>query len=83
MWDVAVPGAPEFYVLQPFERACEVLPLPQSDKVRFLFGCETDQDKHMTVGITPAVMDKLDFIIISTLIQRHSLPFKLFVCEFA
>ncbi len=66
MWDAAVPGAPEFYVLQSFEHTCEALPLPQSDQVRFLFGCETEQDKHMTVGITPAVMDKLDFIIIPT-----------------
>lgn len=66
MWDAAVPGASPWYEQQPFERICEALPLPESDKIRFLFGCETDQDRHLTVGVSPAVMDRLDFIIIPT-----------------
>ncbi|MBQ8402239.1 MAG: PHP domain-containing protein [Clostridia bacterium] len=66
MWDPAVPGASGWYARQPFERTCEALPLPQSDTVKFLFGCETDQDRYMTVGVSPAVMEKLDFIIIPT-----------------
>ena len=68
MWDPAVPGAENFwfYAQQPYERICESLPLPQADGTRFLFGCETDQLPDGTVGVSPAVMEKLDFIIIPT-----------------
>lgn len=68
MWDPAVPGAENFwfYAQQPYERSCQSLPLPQADGVRFLFGCETDQLADTTVGVSPAVMEKLDFIIIPT-----------------
>ena len=66
MWDPAVPGASGWYAQQPYERTCEALPLPQADGMKFLFGCETDQDMHCTVGVSPAVMEKLDFIIIPT-----------------
>ncbi|MBQ8640603.1 MAG: hypothetical protein IJ480_00165 [Clostridia bacterium] len=66
MWDPAVPGASGWYAKQPYERTCEALPLPQSSFVKFLFGCETDQDRHCTVGCSRALMDRLDFIIIPT-----------------
>ena len=66
MWDPAVPGASGWYAKQPFERTCEALPLPKSPDVNFLFGCETDQDMHCTVGVSPEVMEKLAFIIIPT-----------------
>ncbi len=66
MWDSAVPGASEWYARQPYEHICASLPLPKSDTVKFLFGCETELDRHMTLGISPAVMEKLDFIIIPT-----------------
>lgn len=67
MWDADVPGCTfDFYVKQPYERVCQALPLPQADGVKFLFGCETDQDMHCTIGVTPAMIDKLDFIIIPT-----------------
>ena len=66
MWDPAVPGASGWYARQPYERTCEALPLPQSDKVKFLFGCETDQKMDNVIGVSPALMEKLDFIIIPT-----------------
>jgi len=68
MWDPAVPGAEKFgfYANQPYERTCESLPLPQADGVKFLFGCETDQKMDKAIGVSPAVMEKLDFIIIPT-----------------
>lgn len=66
MWDPAVPGASGWYASQPYERTCEALPLPQADGVRFLFGCETDQKMDNVIGVSPAVMEKLDFIIIPT-----------------
>lgn len=66
MWDDAVPGASGWYKQQSYEHIKESLPLPKSDKVRYLFGCETDLDRYMTVGVSPALMEKLDFIIIPT-----------------
>ena len=44
----------------------EALPLPQSEKTRFLFGCETDMDRYCTIGVSPAVARELDFIIVPT-----------------
>ncbi len=66
MWDPAVPGASEWYAAQPYERTRKALPLPQSDNVKFLFGCETDMDKHCVIGVSPATMKELDFIIVPT-----------------
>ncbi len=66
MWDTAIPGASGFYVGQDYPHIAESLPLPPSDKVRFLFGCETELDRHLTLGISRAVMERLDFVIIPT-----------------
>ena len=66
MWDPAVPGASNWYKQQPVARIKQALPLPQSEKVRFLFGCETDMDRHCTIGITRETIDQLDFVIIPT-----------------
>jgi len=65
-WDETVPGASNWYKPQNMEHIRQSLPLPQSDKVKFLFGCETDQDMYKTVGVNPANYDKFDFIIIPT-----------------
>ncbi len=68
MWDSAVPGVHgmDFYERQDYDYIAAALPLPTSDKVRFLFGCETDLKRDLTLGISRAVMDKLSFIIIPT-----------------
>ncbi len=68
MWDPAVPGAEDFdfYRAQPYERTKQALPLPQAEGIRFLFGCETEQDRYRTVGISRAGVDELDFVIIPT-----------------
>ena len=65
-WDELVPGASEWYAPQNFTHICQAKPLPQSDKVRFLFGCETDLDRHLTPGISSERMAQMDFIIIPT-----------------
>lgn len=65
-WDEKVPGASDWYKPQNMEHITKALPLPQGDKVRFLFGCETDQDQYLTVGVAPENYDKFDFIIIPT-----------------
>ncbi len=66
MWDQAVPGASEWYAAQSYERTREVLPLPQSENVKFLFGCETEMDKNMVIGISRKTAEELDFIIVPT-----------------
>lgn len=63
-WDENVPGAPGWYQAQNMEHIRAALPLPEAEGVRFLFGCETEMDKHFTVGISDKVFDKLDFIIV-------------------
>ena len=63
-WDSNVPGASDWYEPQNFEHIKQSLPLPQSDKVKFHFGCETEMDKYCTVAISDKLLDKMDFIIV-------------------
>lgn len=65
-WDSDVPGASDWYAPQDFAHIKKALPLPQSEKVRFLFGCEVEMDKFRTLGIDPAKFSEFDFMIIST-----------------
>jgi HisJ family histidinol phosphate phosphatase len=65
-WDESVEGASKWYQKQNYEHIAQVLPLPQADGIDFLFGCETELDKHLTLGLSKENMDKFDFIIIPT-----------------
>ncbi len=65
-WDSNVPGAFPWYRPQNYEHIAQSLPLPESDDVRFYFGCETELDKDMTLAISEKMMDNFDFIIIPT-----------------
>lgn len=65
-WDENVPGSSDWYAIQDYAHISQALPLPQAEGVRFLFGCETDLSADMTLGISPAMYDKFDFIIIPT-----------------
>lgn len=65
-WDENVPSASHWYEPQNYEHIAQSLPLPQTEGVRFLFGCETDLSADMTLGVSPKVYDKFDFIIIPT-----------------
>ncbi len=65
-WDPAVPGASPWYAAQNYEHIKKALPLPQAENVRFLFGCETEMDKHFTIGIGEKLLEQLDFIIVPT-----------------
>jgi histidinol phosphatase-like PHP family hydrolase len=65
-WDETVPGASPWYEVQNFPHICKSKPLPQPEGVRFLFGCETEMDKNLTVGISPQRMEEMDFIVIPT-----------------
>lgn len=65
-WDASVPGASKWYSRQDFDHIAQSLPLPKDESVEFLFGCETDMDKHLTVGCPPSRYDDFAFIIIPT-----------------
>ena len=65
-WDETVPGASGWYAPQNYPHITKSLPLPTADGIRFDFGCETDMDRFMTVGISRETLDKMDFVIIPT-----------------
>ena len=65
-WDSAVEGASGWYAPQNFEHISQALPLPQDEGIRFLFGCETEMRKDLTLGIPRERFDDFDFVIIPT-----------------
>lgn len=65
-WDERIPGATDWYAKQNFSHISEARPLPQTDGIRFLFGCETEMDRHMTIGISKERFKDFDFIVIPT-----------------
>ena len=65
-WDENIPVASEWYRDQNYEHVSKAKPLPQVDGVRFLFGCETELDRFLTLGIQKEKFDLFDFIIIPT-----------------
>lgn len=75
-WDERVPGADFhgeykcgaaiWYALQNTAHTDMALPLPQAEGIRFLYGCETEMDKHFTIGISRAEVERRAFIIVPT-----------------
>lgn len=65
-WDEEVEGASEWYKKQDYAHIEAAKPLPQSEHVRFLFGCETEINKDLTLGVSRKKFDLFDFIIIPT-----------------
>ena len=65
-WDETIPGEVECYRIQNYPHICRCLPLPQAEGIRFLFGCETELNRFLTLGISKQRMEELDFIIIPT-----------------
>lgn len=65
-WDSSVEGASGFYSAQNYDWISRSKPLPQSEGIRFLFGCETDIDKNMRLGIPMERFDDFDFVVIPT-----------------
>ena len=63
-WDKEVSGATGFYDEQDFSHIAASKPLPQGDGIRFLFGCETDMNHDLTIGVPPERYDDFDFIIV-------------------
>ncbi len=68
-WDDLVPATfddLDWYAFQNHELIASVLPLPQKEGIRFLFGCETELDKNCRLGISEKRFDDFDFVIIPT-----------------
>ncbi len=63
-WDETVPGENDWYRVQNYAHISRALPLPQREGVRFLFGCETELDRHLTLGLARENAWKFDFIVI-------------------
>lgn len=75
-WDEKVEGASGWYEKQNYEHIAAAKPLPQADGIRFLFGCETEIDKYMTLGISQDRFHDFDFIVIPTT-HLHMMGFTL------
>ena len=78
-WDETIPLSADsaFYKAQDLAHVRAALPLPQAEGIRFLFGCETEMDRFMTVGISRAHLDEFAFIIVPTThfhMVGHTIP---------
>ena len=65
-WDEAVEGASEWYAEQDYRHIASAKPLPRDEDVRFLFGCETELNASLTLGLSEEKYDLFDFIVIPT-----------------
>lgn len=65
-WDETVSGASNWYSSQDYAHISAAKPLPYSDNIRFLFGCETELNRFLTLGLSAKRFDLFDFIIIPT-----------------
>lgn len=81
-WDSTVPGASEWYEQQDYAHISKALPLPQDPQVQFLFGCETEMDQFLSIGLSPEIYEKFDFIIVPTT-HLHMTNFTLDEKDFA
>lgn len=66
LWDAAVAGASEWYRPQDYEHISQIRAQLPADAggVRVLVGCETEYVGGGRVGISPAVAEKLDFVLV-------------------
>lgn len=81
-WDESVDGASQWYSNQNYKHICKAKPLPVSEDVKFLFGCETELNKFMTLGLSKEKFDLFDFIVIPTT-HFHMKDYTLFPQEIA
>ena len=65
-WDETIEGASNWYRPQNYEHIAAAKPLPQKENVSFLFGCETELNKNLTLGISKKNIDLFDFVVIPT-----------------
>ena len=69
-WDRLSRGDERFcwkqYDSSSMESLKSALPLPESDKVEFVFGCEADMDENLNIGVHESNYDTFGFIVVST-----------------
>ena len=65
-WDETVEGASDWYEVQNYKHISDAKPLPQSENVKFLFGCETELTKDLTLGVSKENIGRFDFVVIPT-----------------
>ena len=65
-WDELVGGASKMYQSQNLAHISSILPLPKQSEIRFLFGCEGDLRRDLTLGIPKERFDSFDMIVIPT-----------------
>ena len=65
-WDDAIHTQAESYKIQNLANIMKGKNLPQKEGIRFLFGCETDLNRDLVLGITKEKMDLFDFIVVPT-----------------
>ena len=66
LWDESVESVGIWHPEQRFDFITKVLPLPQDENVKFLFGAEAEMDYNFTLGISEEHLDFFDFITVST-----------------
>ncbi len=66
LWDKAAGQPSEWYGHQDISHLQKALPLPQTEGVEFLFGCESELNKDNVLGLAPENYERFDFIIIPT-----------------
>lgn len=65
-WDERIPGASGWYAPQDTAHIKKSLPLPEAEGIRFLFGCETEMRRDLTLGVTAERFAEFDFVIVPT-----------------
>lgn len=66
-WDETIDlERPPCYHKHSYQNLCQSLPLPKEKDVNFLFGCETELTKSLTIGISRERQALFDFIVIPT-----------------
>ena len=62
-WDNLIPGASGWYMPQDVEHGMTLLPLPQGERTRFLFGCESEFTEN-GLAMSPEHFGVYDFIAV-------------------
>ncbi|MBR5308266.1 MAG: PHP domain-containing protein [Clostridia bacterium] len=65
-WDERSGEPNPWYRDQNFAHINAARPLPESDNVKFLFGCETELRHDLVLGISAERFDEFDFVVIPT-----------------
>lgn len=63
-WDLAAPGASDWYAPQTVEHVFSEGPLPKNDSVRVCMGVETEYCGGAKLGLSRAAFDRFDFVVI-------------------